>query len=617
MRGRTGVVGLLAIAWALGCAMERDEGVLRVAEPAARAPVAVQDRAPPVWSDRGEGTARYGEPRVPLSGGTLVVTRDGRWAVMSDPDADVVRVVDLAALELHREIALEEGDEPGRLAEDAEGRVHVLLRRGGAVASFDPSGGAASRRAICGAPRGIAYDAASDSLHVACAGGELVTLPVAGSEPTRLIALDPDLRDVVALGDRLYVSRLRTAEVLVLSADGAVEDRVAPPTLVLPRRDLTATFGAAVAWRMIGSARGPLLSYQRVLTTPVDTRPGGYGTADSCTQSILHTGLAHMTPQGLVPLRSLGHATLPVDVAVSPDGSHVALAFAGNVASDIVHTAPPVGVYEAAALEGIDESPCASPVTAPGIRGRAVAVAYDPLGRLVIQVTSPPQLVVIGQGVAAGGMLRLAEGPSYEAGHHFFHATTPSGLACASCHPEGGDDGVVWTFREVGRRRTQTLFSGILSTAPFHWDGTAETMHDIVQSTLTNRMSGPSLDPDEMAAVAHYVDTLEPPTLGVPVDADAVARGEAIFASEAAACVSCHSGPLGTDNASHLVRSAVAPIQTPALVALLARAPYMHDGCARGLREAVLACGDPAGHGGAASLAESELDDLVAYLRTR
>jgi cytochrome c peroxidase len=58
-------------------------------------------------------------------------------------------------------------------------------------------------------------------------------------------------------------------------------------------------------------------------------------------------------------------------------------------------------------------------------------------------------------------------------------------------------------------------------------------------------------------------------------------------------------------------------MQTPLLVGLLTRAPYMHDGCAGDLHEAVLACGVPANHGGAALLGAGELDDLVAYLRTR
>ena len=97
---------------------------------------------------------------------------------------------------------LQPGDEPGRVVEDGAGRVDVVLRRGGAVATIDPkSATVAARRAVCSAPRGIAYQAATDQLteqlQVACAGGELVALPAAGGAATRTVMLDRDLRDVV------------------------------------------------------------------------------------------------------------------------------------------------------------------------------------------------------------------------------------------------------------------------------------------------------------------------------------------------------------------------------------------------------------------------------------
>ena len=40
-------------------------------------------------------------------------------------------------------------------------------------------------------------------------------------------------------------------------------------------------------------------------------------------------------------------------------------------------------------------------------------------------------------------------------------------LACASCHPEGHDDGQVWNFSALGPRRTQSLAGGIAGTEPF------------------------------------------------------------------------------------------------------------------------------------------------------
>jgi hypothetical protein len=107
----------------------------------------------------------------------LLVLRSGRVAVASDPDRDRVYVLDLLDKKLRADVALEAGDEPGRLVEDGAGRVHVALRRGGAVLTLDSiTGKVLARRGLCAAPRGLAYDAKKDQLHVACAGGELLSV---------------------------------------------------------------------------------------------------------------------------------------------------------------------------------------------------------------------------------------------------------------------------------------------------------------------------------------------------------------------------------------------------------------------------------------------------------
>ena len=59
----------------------------------------------------------------------------------------------------------------------------------------------------------VAWDAKADNLILACAGGELITLPASGGNPTRTLRLDRDLRDVVWDGTWLYVTRFRSAEV--------------------------------------------------------------------------------------------------------------------------------------------------------------------------------------------------------------------------------------------------------------------------------------------------------------------------------------------------------------------------------------------------------------------
>src|SRR5258705_13340015 len=67
-------------------------------------------------------------PTPALSGGTLLLIGQGHKAAVADPERDHVVFVDLDQLAVTATAPLAKGDEPGRLVEDAQGRVHVVLR---------------------------------------------------------------------------------------------------------------------------------------------------------------------------------------------------------------------------------------------------------------------------------------------------------------------------------------------------------------------------------------------------------------------------------------------------------------------------------------------------------
>src|SRR6185503_1715832 len=156
------------------------------------------------------------------------VARDGMTAIASDPDRDVVWRVDLEQSYADRGCPtradgtsecspilsvtqLEPGDEPGRVVEDDNGGIHVLLRRAGAVASFDPAFPQRVQRIpVCAEPRGIVYDSDEDTLVVACTSGDLVTLSVADGHEVRRADLGNDLRDVVKTNGVMYATRFRS-----------------------------------------------------------------------------------------------------------------------------------------------------------------------------------------------------------------------------------------------------------------------------------------------------------------------------------------------------------------------------------------------------------------------
>ena len=154
---------------------------------------------------------------APVSGGTLLITKDGH-AIASDPDRDLVHVVDVAQQKVVS-VPVEADDEPGRVVEGPPGTAYVAARRGGVVLAIDTAKGTARRIAVCSAPRGLAYDAVLSRLYVACRSGVLAVVDTTTDAILARHRLDPDLRDVLLSGDNLVVTRFKTAEVLVVSRD--------------------------------------------------------------------------------------------------------------------------------------------------------------------------------------------------------------------------------------------------------------------------------------------------------------------------------------------------------------------------------------------------------------
>ncbi|HEV3032315.1 MAG TPA: hypothetical protein VG319_11775, partial [Polyangia bacterium] len=267
-----------------------------------------------------------------ISGGTLRIMADGNTAVAADPDRDQVYVVDLAKRTLTFTVALQHGDEPGRLVIDAAGRAHVALRRGGALVTIAPTTGViVERRNVCAAPRGVAYDAANDLVHVACADGQLVSLPAAGGAATRMLQLDSDLRDVVVDGANLRVTRFRSAELLTVDATGKITTRVTPPPFRSVDTRGGQLFTASAAWRaMEMPTGGVVMVHQRGLMDDVQPSPGGYGGLSTC-DAIVQTAVTVVAP-GQDPKTgpAMAGMVVPADMAISADGNRVAIIAAGN-----------------------------------------------------------------------------------------------------------------------------------------------------------------------------------------------------------------------------------------------------------------------------------------------
>jgi cytochrome c peroxidase len=124
-------------------------------------------------------------------------------------------------------------------------------------------------------------------------------------------------------------------------------------------------------------------------------------------------------------------------------------------------------------------------------------------------------------------------------------------------------------------------------------------------------MNGADLVPDQEDAFTTWLTALPGPA-PVAGDAASITRGAALFQGSGG-CATCHSGAKFTNNETLDVGTGAA-FQVPPLVGVSARPPFLHDGCAPTLIDAIGACGHASTHGGTASFTSAQLSDLAAYL---
>jgi hypothetical protein len=177
----------------------------------------------------------------------------------------------------------------------------------------------------------------------------------------------------------------------------------------------------------------------------------------------------------------------------------------------------------------------------------------------------------------------------FEVGRKIFHASTDralssDGRACASCHPDGRDDGLTWTSPD-GPRQTPMLAGRLADTAPFGWTGESNTVREHLRLTFA-RLEGRGLNDKQTYALLTYLAKMKTPARTPPRDANAVARGREIFDSYETGCSSCHrlkdGKPIG-DGDIHDVGSKArgdrkTELATPSLQFVGGTGPYFHDG---------------------------------------
>lgn len=568
-------------------------------------------------------------PARVITTGTLAVTADGAFAVAADSERDVLVVVALDGRTATR-VALTAGDEPGltiagKVNSDGA-HSYTVLRGASAFVDLNASTAKVTRVPTCFAPRGVAYDAAANLVHVACATGELVSYDADTWAPQRHLVLQRDLRDVVVTDEGLVVSRFSSAELSLVDASGETTPLGAPQ---LPPECASPT----VMHRIVVRGNELHAAHQQAANTLVLGR--GSENADTCAvaqsatvywRAALDevTALASKGPaaareyfggfklarDGVEPIGGsrtiafegdffarLGNGVGPLDLAVDATG-RVAVSAAGNYWQEELPTIVTWDYDDAARVRQ----------SAFRVGGAVTSVAFDGDGSWLALSREPAALYF-----EDGGVVFFGGRSVNNTAHAIFHMNTGTGVACSSCHPEGGQDEHVWTLRS-GPRRTLPLGPALQLGRGYNWDQ-SETIEELLTHVLNHQMAYEHVAlPHQSQALEAWLHELPAPSPGVIVNIGATKRGRAVFA--ASGCESCHvASNYYTDGALHDVGTA-GEFETPSLIGVGGRSRLLHDGCATTLLDVFGACGGDETHRVTSRVSPQDVDDLLVFLST-
>ncbi len=595
---------------------------------------------------------------------SMVASSDHRALYVANVLTDSVTRVDVDS-QTATEVAV--GSEPTRIARAGD-RVFVTLRgeRNLAVLQETATGLTLERTVAVGAePYAVIAPEDGKKIYVSVSqGGEVLEMDPLSLEVLRRwpVQGEPRWMAIHPSGNQLFVTSAMQPLLTVIETDSGKVSEVQIPSIDFG--------GANRPARITGDpAVSPDGQYVAVPTLhmdheqPIDDEslppPGGYyGGRFGPTVTIVPVGegRAEINRAVLVSLPQGGDLMgYPSSATWSPDGEELWMSIEGAAGVMTVDLSSPENqssIFEAffvgtddgvvdGAVRTLTFWPTVSTRAPEGTRSVAFldderAFAYGFIDRTVSQLPtqgvrdslpsassvafSVPELVVPSATTMRVQTAAQPFTPELAEGLLLFYSTTDprvtsggSGLSCATCHFEGRDDGLSWTFLR-GKRQTPSLAGQVSLTEPVRWEGDRVTVEEDAMMTSRDAMGGEGMDESELANIASFIDWIRDVDVARPsVEDPAVVRGQAIFERSDVACASCHNGPRLTDNQTYAMFGI--NVQTRSLVGLKATAPYMHNGAAATLADVVeMAQGGEMGN--TSMLDAQQKADLVRYLES-
>ncbi|MCX6996080.1 MAG: c-type cytochrome [Kiritimatiellaeota bacterium] len=574
-----------------------------------------------------------------LSPLALVVESQGRYVYVAAATGGCVLCVDVADGKVVRTFALP--DNPTGLCLSADGqRLFVTMGVApGQLLVLDTGTG----KILAALPVGhspTAPVAAPDGKTIYVCNQFLNTVSVVDWTTQKVLAQIPVEREPVAAalnadGTRLFVANL-------LPSGSATRDVVAAAVSVIDLGSravsrIALPNGSTSVRGMTLSADGKYvyvthtLAHYQLPTTQLER-----GWMNTSALSVIAAAGATLVNTVLLDEVSSGAAN-PWGVAVTPDGQWLCVAHAGtHEVSVIDRVALHERLAKAAKGERVTEV-STSPDNVPndlsflvGIRRRVKLDGHGPRGLTVaghqpvtamyfsgaLQVLTVPtnDAPVTVRTVALGVPAPLTAARRGEQAFHDAGSCFQHWQSCATCHPDARADALNWDLLNDGMGNPKQTKSFILTmqTPPAMISGVRETPEEAIRAGMKHIQFSVPVEED-MQAIAAYLGSLKP----VPSPHATTRRGRKVFAK--AGCAACHPKPLFTDLKPHDVGAGSGnekgqPWDTPTLVEIRRTAPYLYDGRAATLEEALTKYNPGDQHGQTSTLSKEELADLVAYV---
>ena len=584
-----------------------------------------------------ESMVRAEEPhRSPIA---IAITADGSNLVTANQTAGTVSLIDTAAGKVVAEIPT--GDKPAGVAFSKDGRRAVVSHwYGYDLALLDVEAKAlkvVGRVEVGPEPRGVAMTGDGQMAYVAVgASNEVVRVDLdslkvtgrltVGREP-RGLALSPDESTIV-------VGNARSRDVSVVDAKAWKLSKAIP----IDGENLR-----QVAFAPDGKSAYVADMKNRGFATTRNFIDLGWVLGQRLTQVMLDGSNEFATlaldPQG----KAAGDAH---GMAVSGDGVFLAVSCGGTHEVMLFRTdgkTLPWRYGNSRDLMPIDLVKDEARFRRVDTGGRPTELVFAPDGKTLyaanylgdsVQVINAESAAIL-QTISLGAPAELSMARRGEILFHDARRSFNQWYSCNTCHSDGHTNGLDFDTLNDGhqdlstthlrsRKKVPTL-RGVTKTGPWTWHGWQTDLDDAMVESFTKSMQGPRPTTAEVSALIAYLDTLDYPSNpyrtadgGLTEEAK---RGEAVYRSSKASCNSCHGGTELNDRKIHVVGleerdDAYKGYNPPSLKGVYDKDPYLHDGRSKTLLDALKGPHNPDAVTGLGELDDSEMNDLIAYLKT-